>query len=709
MPSPLPLILTAACLLPLAIAGCGQSGDSPPGGEAADIRDQFHAPPAAHADPEACRACHQAETEAWEGSHHHLANAPLTEEDHARFRRDPGGLLAQRGMTWKYPSAPPVMLQEDGLPAYPVVGTIGLTPLVQYLLEAPDGRLQTHDVAWDTEKGEWFSIFEGEDGPPRVAGEWGHWTGQGMNWDANCAYCHMTEYAKGYDPASDRYTRKWTAMGITCAQCHPDMERHLQQTRNGYNAFSEDLSAVQIMETCATCHSLREELTPGPFPPGADFEDHYNLTLASTPGLYHPDGQVIGENYTYGSLMMSRMGHAGVTCMDCHDPHTNGHILPVDNNAVCMRCHGSGLRDAPRIHPTAHSHHPAESTGNRCVECHMPVTFFMGRDGRRDHSFSSPDPRLTAELGIPNACTGCHNIESVEWSRSHAEKWYGEDMNTLNRRRARLMDDLFKGRPAGDRLGEMLREEQNRFWRGTFVSMIPYGGNSPADLDLLRRSLAAEDPMIRAAAVRAAPPRLLDQPTADRLLDDPSRMVRIATSMALPGMPVASEAGEAELLAYLRHNADSPMGSLRLGGYWLSRQKPERAIARIRRAPDFEPANSEAWRLAGIQLHQAGATAEARDFLSRSIALDPGNAEALFNLGLLAHESGDPDNALRWLNQAVDAEPLHESAWYNLIVLYWQLGNRQTARARLPEALSRLPDSPRLRDLARFIESQPMP
>ena len=40
------------------------------------------------------------------------------------------------------------------------------------------------------------------------------------------------------------------------------------------------------------------------------------------PGLYHADGQQLDEVYTHASFLQSRMFAAGVTCADCHDPHT---------------------------------------------------------------------------------------------------------------------------------------------------------------------------------------------------------------------------------------------------------------------------------------------------------------------------------------------------------------------------------------------------
>jgi tetratricopeptide (TPR) repeat protein/nitrate/TMAO reductase-like tetraheme cytochrome c subunit len=664
---------------------------------------QFSAPGKMHADPAYCIECHREITEAWENSHHALANAPLSAVDRKRLLNASGELIQQRGIQYKSVNGLPT-LEEPGLPPYPVIGSIGLVPLIQYLYLAPDGRIQTQDVAWDVEKDEWFSVFELDDRneeTARMPGEWGHWSGQGMNWDANCAYCHMTEYHKEYDVDENVYNRQWSHMGITCAQCHPGMDVHMDQIRNGNNAFVESLSPQQIMETCATCHARREELTKEGFLPGDEFEDHYELMLASVPGIYHPDGQVIGENYVYGSLTMSKMGHAGVTCMDCHDPHTNGHILPFENNALCMRCHGSGLNDAPKINPTAHSHHPAESTGNRCVECHMPVTYFMGRDGRRDHSFSHPDPQLTIEMGVPNACTQCHNTQSNEWAKRYNDEWYGPDMNADRRAKAALMRDLFAGISGTDaRLRAAIDSEKNRFWKSTFVSMLQYTPPSQESFQILVDATSDPDPMVRSAALRTVGLDSLAPETAQALMSDPSRSVRISAAISNGTMRTHSDEHEIEFRNYLEQTSDSPTGSLRLSAYWQSRGDMEKAAMLARRAPQFESLNPEVWRVAAVALHGMGLSAEAVDFLEKARSLDPGNPSILFNLGLIHYEMGDSNAALTYLNAAVEADPLFESAWYNLILLYWQLEERETAQTKLQAALAALPQSQRLRQLA---------
>ncbi len=74
-------------------------------------------------------------------------------------------------------------------------------------------------------------------------------------------------------------------------------------------------------------------------------EDDYRVALLN-PDLYFPDGQFKGEVYEYGSFIQSRMFHEGVTCSDCHDPHSSK--LRADGNALCLQCHLAQKYDSPQ-------------------------------------------------------------------------------------------------------------------------------------------------------------------------------------------------------------------------------------------------------------------------------------------------------------------------------------------------------------------------
>src|SRR5437764_1151098 len=81
----------------------------------------------------------------------------------------------------------------------------------------PGGRLQTLEASYDPHKNQWFNVYGNED---RHFGEWGHWTGRGMNWNSMCASCHNTRVRKNYDEKSDSYQTTMAQLTVSCESCH---------------------------------------------------------------------------------------------------------------------------------------------------------------------------------------------------------------------------------------------------------------------------------------------------------------------------------------------------------------------------------------------------------------------------------------------------------------------------------------------------------
>jgi hypothetical protein len=74
------------------------------------------------------------------------------------------------------------------------------------------------------------------------------------------------------------------------------------------------------IEMCAQCHARRGQFAEG-YAAGKPFLDYYRPALFTGP-LYHVDGQQREEVYNWGSFLQSKMYANGVTCSDCHDPHS---------------------------------------------------------------------------------------------------------------------------------------------------------------------------------------------------------------------------------------------------------------------------------------------------------------------------------------------------------------------------------------------------
>jgi hypothetical protein len=343
---------------------------------------------------------------------------------------------------------------EDGkLADFEIRYTFGVEPLQQYLIELSGGRLQALSIAWEARSKEaggqrWFHLNPRE----RIGHDDElHWTRPSQNWNFMCADCHSTAVRKNYDAATNRFQTSWAEISVGCEACHGPGSRHVtwaaDTRRNSRSDVDSTLGLVARFDerrgvtwsvsnatgnatrstprhteaeigVCAQCHSRRSEIAEG-YEPGKQFLDYYRPALLSRPS-YFVDGQQRDEVYTWGSFQQSRMHSAGVTCSDCHNPHTGKVRAP--GNAVCATCHLPTKYDTP-----THHHHTPTSAGAACAACHMPSATYMVVDPRHDHSFRIPRPDMSAELGTPNACTSCHLDRDARWAATQVRTWYGHD------------------------------------------------------------------------------------------------------------------------------------------------------------------------------------------------------------------------------------------------------------------------------------------
>lgn len=642
-------------------------------------------------DPEAlaCARCHPRAFAEWAGSQHALANRLVTDaQDAGAFepaRRLTHGSFEtsmERAGRDRYRFA--TRFSNEAVEVFHAEAVIGITPLRQYLVSFPGGRLQVMDTAYDPRSNEWFNAFGDENRQPH---EWGHWKGRSMTWNVQCAFCHMTGFEKNYEARTDTYTSTWRAMGISCSQCHTPV-RPATLDQCAVTGGLTVVSAERRMDNCASCHARREELF-GSFKAGDSFYDHFRLVLPDQPGVFHADGQVREEDFEYASFKMSRMGHVGVSCMDCHSPHSGQLVLPAVNNALCLQCHNPpGRRGAPPIEPTAHSFHAADSPGNRCVECHMPVNVYMMRDGRRDHGFTSPDPLLTIEHGIPNACHRCHADQTPEWAERITRTWYGNRMERRARERSRIVARAHAGEATvGTPLLALARSEEITAWRAALIGLLEPWSGDPQVRDYLRTEVAHPHPLVRSAAVRA----LGEAPAAT--LADTSALVRVDAAMIqYRRNPLVRPAPMDELLAYLENISDQPAGALRQAEMAALAGRPGDAEAWARRALAWDPSAVPHHALGRIQF-QHGKPAEAISNLHAAAVLEAGNAAFSYDLALALAESSGPATAIPWLEETLRRDPEFGRAWLNLGLAYAGVDRLRDAVGALRRAEALLPGS----------------
>ncbi len=243
--------------------------------------------------------------------------------------------------------------------------------------------------------------------------------------------------------------------------------------------------------------------------------------------MYFTDGQIDEEVYVYGSFLQSKMDHAGVTCSDCHDPHSNA--LRSPGNGVCLQCHLASKYDQ-----ASHHFHKQKSNGASCDECHMPRRTYMVNP-RHDHSMRIPRPDLSVQLGTVNACNNCHKDKHAGWAAQQVKTWYGDTRMGFQTYATVLHAARHEAPDAGNALAALIREKENPdIARATALAEIgPY--LSARTIDVLPLGLSDPDPGVRAAAVGALEnaPLSIRVRLAFPMLEDPVRAVRIETARVL--------------------------------------------------------------------------------------------------------------------------------------------------------------------------------
>lgn len=615
---------------------------------------------AAHADePPAyigsaqCATCHAPEAEAWKGSDHGLAWTLPSDQTvvadfdgttfsgngtAVQFSKDDAGYHAK------------VTEMDGSVKDYNVHSVIGIRPLQQFLFETAPGKLQSFDVVWDVDKKEWYHLYPDSVLPPR---DGLHWTGPYKNWNARCAECHATGFEKNYDPKTRSYQSTQAEIGVGCEACHGPGSAHRDWaadrkpiTLPGLDAYGFTMptrgGAEKWVQQCAGCHSRREAFGDGNPLPGTPYHDAYRLSLL-TPELYHSDGQILQEDYEYGSFLQSKMYAKGVSCVNCHDPHEAK--LKAEGNAVCVQCHSpAGNPEFPSLplkefDNAAHHFHKEGSAGAECKNCHMVEQTYMVTDERADHSFRIPRPDLSAQTGAPDACTTCHKDQNPEWAAKQIEAWYPDSTH-----RGPHFGTTFaqaRRNPQGA-LASLLAlakdQDQADLVRATALYLMQSAADEET-ADQTSALLADDSPLVRASAARlqrAAQPPVRVQNLIG-LTSDPVALVRMAAAQELiapgailpPKMAAALRGAFDEWRRSLGNRLDFPETHLVLGGMALVMRNYQAGLAGFREAVTLDPQRVEAWSMI-VRLEQAlNGDEAARQAVGQALQANPGTPELL--------------------------------------------------------------------------------
>jgi tetratricopeptide (TPR) repeat protein len=636
-----------------------------------------------------CVECHEAQYKLWKESHHfHAMEIATTDSVLGNFDN---ATFTHFGVTSRF-------LKKDGaffvqtdnqageIQEYKIAYTYGYYPLQQYLIEFPNGRLQALSVSWDSRSSEeggqrWFHLYPNE-AVPHDDGL--HWTGAYQNWNSRCSSCHSTNLKKNYSQATDSYQTSWSELTVGCEACHGPGENHVKwsQDQTAYENFgldvllkdrgpwglgkgptfvrTDDKRPKTEIETCAYCHSRRQVLDEEPL--GKDLGDFEQLSLLGE-GLYYPDGQIQDEVYVYGSFLQSKMHGAGVVCSNCHEPH--GLKLRYSGNILCQQCHSGEVFDNPSHHHHSRENQAKLNSGSSCVDCHMPETVYMVVDPRRDHRFGSPNPWLSRDIGIPNACNQCHKDKDIQWAIDLMKSW-GMDSGSKATTGRIFQLARTNNRNAAVELRRIAQSDEipaiTRATALTELSRFP----GRANYETLKDALASEQALIRVAGLRGL--RWLQVPdrfgVARHLMTDKIRSVRHEAASFLAGVnPDSLNPTERDKLTALFQeyetiqglSADMPSAQMNLGVYFSDRGNANKALEAYRHAIMLSPAYVPGLLNLADLYRSLGRDNESEQLLDLALSIAPGDAGVQYATGLKLVRQKKP--AIEHLARAAELEP----------------------------------------------------
>lgn len=380
--------------------------------------------------------------------------------------------------------------------------TVGSRRIEQYVTRR-NGQYFRLPIAFDIERKRWMSLN----------GSFFHPDSDNFNqhvaqWDTNCVFCHNVKAQPNFNFNTRMAATEVAELGIACGACHGQGAEHAEMASSPLTRAKwhlDDTAKTGIvnplkldsdrgMMICGHCHGqrvpeptdrIREIMTKGdPFDAGEDLAEYYTpvshetkIGNVSFEQRFWADGSPRLTAYEYQGVTQSACftkGEPGnrISCNSCHTMHggdIKGQITEEKRtNIACTQCH-TELAAEPAM--TQHTKHLANSAGSSCYSCHMPEVVSGVMAFHKTHKITIPEPQLTIDKNVPNACNQCHVDQSANWTVDQAKAMWPEHYNGLTRSGDAQFDqpESVRGLFAGDALtrammADALRKHGDANW-----------------------------------------------------------------------------------------------------------------------------------------------------------------------------------------------------------------------------------------------------
>jgi tetratricopeptide (TPR) repeat protein len=662
-----------------------------------------------------CEECHKPEYDAWKASTHGNAGG-LPDEIRIIAPFDGRPILFRDAVVTPLRIADGRLVfrvEEEGRPEqiFEVSGVVGGGHMVgggtqAFFSNHPDGTVRFLPFDFIRQEGVWFcqtagrseqgwtpitpdmALSDCNDWPPnRVLGSHERF--------ANCQQCHGSQILLSYDAEEKRYRTRFTTLAINCESCHGPGKRHIEIADSDSIDSVVDIGVEALatrdkdgsLQTCFQCHAVKAELHPG-YISGRPLEESFSdLLLLLSYRPYYPDGRIRLFAYQQQHLYSDCYLNGSMTCVDCHDPHSQQYrdiwgepLVGRFSDGQCLDCHPSKAEEVEieeaeldslwaidygqpglgeqRAAATmnAHTFHRVNTPGSRCIDCHMPYLQEpdVGRRlrySRSDHTIPIPRPGLDALFDIDNACVKCHHDRSLGDVQEKLEEWYGELKPAK-----RLIEGLVRARGVSD------RSEAARLMLGPDE---PYVALQFTNLAYFFLTHLSPDMVELEDEIAADLQRLAES-------EDPDLQ-----SLALASLHLA-RGNDPVVRSYLaqRLAALGPLDdSIRRRWVWVlnfrglayaSRNDLQAALATLRKADEILPNDAEVLYNLGTVYSSLGDYAGAVGYFRRSLAIEADQPAVLASLGFALAMQGDFETSTAVYREAIEANPYEAETYFSL-------------------------------------------
>ncbi len=399
-----------------------------------------------------CLVCHENHYASWRETHHSRMTQNITpstvqgdfERENTLEYLNVKAVMQRRGaefwMNFAY---------ADGKKeSFKIERTVGSRRIEQYVAKTNNGQYFRLPVAYDLTQKRWMNLngsFFYPDGD--------NFNQHTAQWDTNCVFCHNVKAQPNFNFQTKLAKTEVSELGIACGACHGQGAEHAELAaspltrtlwHSDANAETKIVNPLKIdsdraLMVCGHCHGQRipepqtritEILSKGdPFDAGEDLSKlyrpiHRETTIGnvSFANRFWADGSPRLTAYEYQGLTASKCflnGEKGnrINCLSCHTMHegdVNGQLTAdKKTNLACTQCHQQ-LNNPDTL--ALHTKHTANSEGSSCDSCHTPQVVYGVMSFHPSHQITVPNPELTAQKQVPNACNQCHVDKSVNWA-----------------------------------------------------------------------------------------------------------------------------------------------------------------------------------------------------------------------------------------------------------------------------------------------------